>query len=54
LFDILFYASRLLTEGSHSIVKVHQLMQKYSDLIVVPAHDRRVHDRSASLPNFEN
>jgi N-acyl homoserine lactone hydrolase len=41
-------------EVRHSIVKVHQLMQKYPDLIVVPAHDRRVHDRIASLPNFEN
>ena len=41
-------------EVRRSIVKVHQLMQKYPDLIVVPAHDRRVHDRIASLPNFEN
>jgi hypothetical protein len=41
-------------EVRHSIVKVHQLMQKYPDLIVVPAHDRRVHDRISSLPNFEN
>jgi len=41
-------------EVRYSIVKVHQLTQKYPDLIVVPAHDRRVHDRIASLPNFEN
>ena len=41
-------------EVRRSIVKVHQLMRKYPDLVVVPAHDRRVHDRIASLPNFEN
>ncbi len=37
-----------------SIVKVHQLMRKHPDLVVVPAHDRRVHDRIASLPKFED
>src|SRR5215470_12618986 len=41
-------------EVRRSIVKVHLLMRKYPDLIVVPAHDRRVHDRIASLPQFEN
>lgn len=41
-------------EVRRSIVKVHLLMRKYPDLIVVPAHDRRVHDRIASLPKFEN
>jgi N-acyl homoserine lactone hydrolase len=41
-------------EVRRSIIKVHQLMRKYPDLIVVPAHDRRVHDRIASLPQFEN
>jgi glyoxylase-like metal-dependent hydrolase (beta-lactamase superfamily II) len=40
-------------EVRRSIVKIHQLMQKYPDLIVVPAHDRRVHDRIASLPAYE-
>lgn len=40
-------------EVRRSIVKVHLLMQKYPDLIVVPAHDRRIHERIASLPNFE-
>jgi glyoxylase-like metal-dependent hydrolase (beta-lactamase superfamily II) len=40
-------------EVRRSIVKVHQLMRKYPDLVVVPAHDRRVHDRIASLPKFE-
>jgi N-acyl homoserine lactone hydrolase len=40
-------------EVRRSIVKVHLLIQKYPDLIVVPAHDRRVHERIASLPNFE-
>jgi glyoxylase-like metal-dependent hydrolase (beta-lactamase superfamily II) len=41
-------------EVRRSIVKVHQLMQKYPDLIVVPAHDTRVHDRIASLPGYEH
>jgi N-acyl homoserine lactone hydrolase len=41
-------------EVRRSIIKVHQLMRKYSDLIVAPAHDRRVHDRIANLPQFEN
>jgi glyoxylase-like metal-dependent hydrolase (beta-lactamase superfamily II) len=40
-------------EVRRSIVKVHQLMRKYPDLVVVPAHDRRVHDRIASLPKLE-
>ena len=40
-------------EVRRAIIKVHQLMQKYPDLVVVPAHDRRVHDRIASLPQFE-
>ena len=40
-------------EVRRSIVKVHWLMKKYPDLIVVPAHDRRVHERIAGLPNFE-
>jgi glyoxylase-like metal-dependent hydrolase (beta-lactamase superfamily II) len=40
-------------EIRRSIIKVHLLMKKYPDLIVVPAHDRRVHERIASLPNFE-
>ncbi len=41
-------------EARRSIVKVHQLMKRHPDLIVVPAHDRRAHDRIASLPKFEN
>jgi glyoxylase-like metal-dependent hydrolase (beta-lactamase superfamily II) len=40
-------------EVRRAIVKVHQLMRQYPDLVVVPAHDRRVHDRIASLPQFE-
>jgi N-acyl homoserine lactone hydrolase len=36
-----------------SIVKVHQLMNRYPDLIVVPAHDRRVHARLASFPDVD-
>lgn len=40
-------------EVRRSIVKVHLLMRKYPELVVVPAHDRRVHERIASLPNFE-
>jgi N-acyl homoserine lactone hydrolase len=37
----------------HSIVRVHQLLNRYPDLIVVPAHDRRVHDRIALFPAIE-
>jgi glyoxylase-like metal-dependent hydrolase (beta-lactamase superfamily II) len=36
-----------------SIVKVHQLANHYPDLIVVPAHDRRVHDKIAAFPDVE-
>lgn len=35
------------------IVKVHQLMKRYPELVVVPAHDRRAHDRIANFPAFE-
>lgn len=37
-----------------AIVKVHQLMKRYPDLVVVPAHDRRVHDRIANFPGLEH
>ncbi|MFY9609781.1 MAG: MBL fold metallo-hydrolase [Blastocatellia bacterium] len=37
-----------------AIVKVHQLMKRYPDLVVVPAHDRRVHDRIANFPALEH
>lgn len=40
-------------EVRRSVVKVYQVMKRYPDLIVVPAHDRRVHERIASLPNVE-
>ena len=40
-------------EVRRSILKVHRLMQQYPDLKVVPAHDRRVHDQIAALPNLE-
>lgn len=50
-------ARKLLKEDEaevrRSIVKVHQLLQQYPDLIVVPAHDGRVHERIATLPGFE-
>jgi glyoxylase-like metal-dependent hydrolase (beta-lactamase superfamily II) len=36
-----------------SIVRVHELAKKYPDLIVVPAHDRRVHATIAQLPDAE-
>jgi glyoxylase-like metal-dependent hydrolase (beta-lactamase superfamily II) len=36
-------------EVRRSIVKVHQLLDRHPDLVVVPAHDRRVHDQ---LPQF--
>jgi len=37
-----------------SIVRVHNLLVKYPDLIVVPAHDRRVHDRVVRFPNWDS
>src|SRR5262245_5374050 len=40
-------------EVRHSIVKVHRLMQRYPDLVIVPAHDRKVHEQIAALPAFE-
>jgi len=40
-------------EVRRSIVKVHQLMNRYPNIVVVPAHDRRIHDRIASLPDIE-
>lgn len=40
-------------EVRRSIIKVHLLLQQYPDLVVVPAHDRRVHERIASLPAVE-
>jgi glyoxylase-like metal-dependent hydrolase (beta-lactamase superfamily II) len=40
-------------EVRRSIVKVHQLMQRYPELKVVPAHDRRLHDQISTLPNAE-
>jgi hypothetical protein len=36
-----------------SVVRVHELARKYPDLIVVPAHDRRIHDKIAQLPATE-
>ena len=36
-----------------SIVKVHQLLEKRPELIIVPAHDRRIHDQIANFPEVE-
>ncbi|HXG68277.1 MAG TPA: MBL fold metallo-hydrolase [Blastocatellia bacterium] len=36
-----------------SIVKAHQLARKYPEMMIVPAHDRRVHDRIAAFPEVE-
>lgn len=50
-------ARRLVDYGEEevrrSIVRVHELMKKYPEMIVVPAHDRRVHELIASLPKYE-
>ncbi|MEP7270529.1 MAG: MBL fold metallo-hydrolase, partial [Acidobacteriota bacterium] len=40
-------------EVRRSILKVHALKKADASLVVVPAHDRRVHDQIASLPGFE-
>ncbi|HYV06041.1 MAG TPA: MBL fold metallo-hydrolase [Blastocatellia bacterium] len=42
------------TQVRASIVKVYQLSKRYPDLVVVPAHDRRVHNRIANFPDFEH
>jgi N-acyl homoserine lactone hydrolase len=36
-----------------SIVKVYELMKEYPGLVVVPAHDRRIHTTIASFPAVE-
>ena len=36
-----------------SIVKVHQLLARRPDLVIVPAHDRRIHDQIANFPEVE-
>lgn len=36
-----------------SIVKVHELTNRYPELMIVPAHDRRIHDRIAIFPAVE-
>lgn len=41
-------------EVRRSIVRVHALRQADASLVVVPAHDRRVHDTIAALPEFEH
>jgi glyoxylase-like metal-dependent hydrolase (beta-lactamase superfamily II) len=40
-------------EVRRSILRVHQLRRRYPDLVIVPAHDRRVHDRIAAFPEVE-
>jgi N-acyl homoserine lactone hydrolase len=40
-------------EVRRSIVKVHQLANRYPDLVIVPAHDRRVHNTIAAFPEVE-
>ncbi|HKQ04280.1 MAG TPA: MBL fold metallo-hydrolase [Blastocatellia bacterium] len=36
-----------------SLVRVHELAKRYPDLIIVPTHDRRVHEQIAAFPNVE-
>ncbi len=36
-----------------SIARVHQLSKRYPDMMIVPAHDRRVHNRIANFPQSE-
>lgn len=35
------------------IVRVYQLAARYPDMIIVPAHDRRVHEQIASFPEVD-
>jgi glyoxylase-like metal-dependent hydrolase (beta-lactamase superfamily II) len=41
-------------EVRRSIIRVHQLMKRYPEMVIVPAHDRRVHDTIAAFPEFEH
>ena len=41
-------------EVRKSIIRVYYLMKKYPDMMIVPAHDRRVHDKIAAFPEFEH
>jgi glyoxylase-like metal-dependent hydrolase (beta-lactamase superfamily II) len=41
------------TEVRKSIVRVYYLMKKYPDMVIVPAHDRNVHEKIAAFPEFE-
>jgi len=36
-----------------SIVKVYEVMKRYPEMIIVPAHDRRIHDKVAIFPETE-
>jgi glyoxylase-like metal-dependent hydrolase (beta-lactamase superfamily II) len=36
-----------------SIVKVHELLNRYPQMLIVPAHDRRIHDKIAIFPEVE-
>ncbi|HJQ24629.1 MAG TPA: MBL fold metallo-hydrolase [Blastocatellia bacterium] len=36
-----------------SIVRVHELAKRYPDMVIVPAHDRRVHEQIAAFPAVE-
>jgi glyoxylase-like metal-dependent hydrolase (beta-lactamase superfamily II) len=37
-----------------SIVKVHNLASRYPGLVIVPAHDRRIHEQIAAFPDAEH
>jgi N-acyl homoserine lactone hydrolase len=36
-----------------AVVRVHQLLKRYPEMTIVPAHDRRVHNRIANFPQSE-
>jgi N-acyl homoserine lactone hydrolase len=36
-----------------SVVRVHNLASRYPNLVIVPAHDRRVHEQIAAFPDSE-
>ena len=37
----------------HEIARVHELAKRYPEMIIVPAHDRRLHDQIANFPEAE-
>jgi len=42
------------TRVRRSIIKAHYLMKQYPEMVIVPAHDRRIHNQIKAFPEFEH